>query len=259
MHWIYLSPHLDDAVLSCGGLIWEQTHAGEHVEIWTVCAGDPPAASFSPFARTLHARWRADESPAGLRRREDRAASRTLVASVRHFPVPDCIYRTAPGGARPLYASEEALFGPVDPKEAPLVEKLAEMLADVLPEGASPVSPLALGGHVDHRLTRAALERLGRPLWYYPDYPYLLDLPEWEPAAPGPEWEGCHVPISYQGLEAWQQAVAAYRSQLSTFWDDEGAMRAAVEAYWRRAGGLWLYYRADAGPPRPCEGVRMPG
>ena len=29
MRWIYLSPHFDDAVLSCGGLIWEQTHSGD--------------------------------------------------------------------------------------------------------------------------------------------------------------------------------------------------------------------------------------
>ena len=28
MRWIYLSPHLDDAVLSCGGLIFEQSRQG---------------------------------------------------------------------------------------------------------------------------------------------------------------------------------------------------------------------------------------
>jgi hypothetical protein len=35
MRWIYLSPHLDDAALSAGGLIYEQTQAGIQVEIWT--------------------------------------------------------------------------------------------------------------------------------------------------------------------------------------------------------------------------------
>jgi len=42
MHWIYLSPHLDDAVLSCGGIIWQQVQSGHQVEIWTICAADPP-------------------------------------------------------------------------------------------------------------------------------------------------------------------------------------------------------------------------
>jgi len=39
MRWIYLSPHFDDAVLSCGGLIFDQTCGGTAVEIWTVFAG----------------------------------------------------------------------------------------------------------------------------------------------------------------------------------------------------------------------------
>lgn len=41
MRWIYISPHLDDAVLSAGGLIYEQTRAGHEVEIWTFMCGFP--------------------------------------------------------------------------------------------------------------------------------------------------------------------------------------------------------------------------
>ena len=41
--WIFLSAHCDDAVLSAGGLVWELTRRGERAEIWTICAGDPPA------------------------------------------------------------------------------------------------------------------------------------------------------------------------------------------------------------------------
>src|SRR5512139_3118661 len=71
MHWIYLSPHLDDAALSCGGLIWEQVHAGDTVSVWTICAGDPPNGSLSPFAEALHARWQSGIEAAVLRREED--------------------------------------------------------------------------------------------------------------------------------------------------------------------------------------------
>jgi hypothetical protein len=55
--FIYLSPHLDDVTLSCGGLVWEQVQAGEQVEIWTICAGDPPPGALSPYAEELHHRW----------------------------------------------------------------------------------------------------------------------------------------------------------------------------------------------------------
>ncbi|MBN2499463.1 MAG: PIG-L family deacetylase, partial [Anaerolineales bacterium] len=54
---IYLSPHLDDVALSCGGLVWEQAQAGMAVEVWSVCAGDPPPGELSEYARSLHARW----------------------------------------------------------------------------------------------------------------------------------------------------------------------------------------------------------
>ena len=57
MRWIYISPHFDDAVLSCGGLIWEQTQKGNPVEIWTVCAGDAPPGPLSLLALDCHRQW----------------------------------------------------------------------------------------------------------------------------------------------------------------------------------------------------------
>ena len=56
MRWIYLSPHFDDAVLSCGGLIRAQSQEGLAVEIWTIFAGDPPPGPLSEFALKIHAR-----------------------------------------------------------------------------------------------------------------------------------------------------------------------------------------------------------
>jgi LmbE family N-acetylglucosaminyl deacetylase len=50
MRWIYLSPHFDDAVLSCGGLIFEQARQGIPIEIWTIFAGNPPPGPLSMFA-----------------------------------------------------------------------------------------------------------------------------------------------------------------------------------------------------------------
>ena len=41
MRWIYISPHLDDAVLSAGGLLYDQAQKGIPVEIWTVVCGYP--------------------------------------------------------------------------------------------------------------------------------------------------------------------------------------------------------------------------
>ena len=243
MRWIYLSPHLDDAAYSCGGLIWEQVQSGAQVEIWTICAGDPPREPFFPFAEELHQRWgTSGQAALTVRRAEDRAACARLGAVPHHFDLPDCIYRRQPGSDLPLVERSEDLFRGLNPVEQPLVDAWAQRLGQALEgEIAQVVSPLTLGGHMDHALTRAAAEKLGRRLWYYPDYPYAamhaVDVPAWL----GPGWEGLAQVISDQGLEAWQAAVAAYASQVSSFWPGTEAMRAAVAAYAQTQAGFRLW------------------
>ena len=55
---IYLSPHLDDAALSCGGGIAAQRAAGERVLVVTFCTGAPaPDMQFSDLAQEFHRKW----------------------------------------------------------------------------------------------------------------------------------------------------------------------------------------------------------
>jgi LmbE family N-acetylglucosaminyl deacetylase len=251
MHWIYLSPHLDDVVLSAGGLVWEQTSAGEKVEIWTVCAGDPPASPYTPFAQELHARWGTNGAQtSALRRAEDEAACHILGAQVRHSPIPDCIYRRMPESGEPVIHDRDDLFQAYSPGEKYLVADIAAWIRKALPDGARLVSPLALGGHVDHRLVREAAESLFTPLWFYADYPYAIDDPlnhsdlrhqidSYQPSFV----QG----ISPQALAAWQAAIAAYVSQVSTFWGSLDEMRGRIAAYHQEGGGavLWQTWQKD--------------
>src|SRR5512141_1171065 len=100
MRWIYLSPHLDDAALSAGGLIYEQTQAGVPVEIWTFMSGIPDLTEYSPFAQLLHFQWgfaNAEET-FRARREEDLSAAKILGAKNVHFDFWDCIYRRDKNG-----------------------------------------------------------------------------------------------------------------------------------------------------------------
>jgi LmbE family N-acetylglucosaminyl deacetylase len=242
MTWIYLSPHFDDIALSCGGLAWEQSQAGELVQGWTICAGETPPGPLSPFAAGLHARWNAGQNAPAERRAEDLRACRFMGAMPRHFDLPDCIYRRGLDQTTHLYASEQAIFGPLHAEEAGLVDRLAEDLAKWIPKKAVVVCPLTLGGHVDHRLTRAAVEKIDRQVWYYADYPYVLSRsPDLETLRQS-GWQSTLFTVSEAGLEAWIASVAAYTSQVSTFWPDESAMREALHEYWQSVGGgvrLW--------------------
>jgi LmbE family N-acetylglucosaminyl deacetylase len=232
---LYLSPHLDDAAYSAGALIFQQTRTGERVVVATVCAGEPPPEeALSPFARSLHARWQTPAEAVAVRRAEDRAALSLLGAEAVYLTLPDCIYRTDPATGKHLYASEESLFGPLGPAEAPLVQDLAGELRALLAvdEDVCVYAPLGIGRHVDHQLTRRAAEAIGLPLIYLEDYPYAArtdDADEWGGLARAlsPEW----VDIAEADLEAHVRAVAAYRSQLSTFWADEAALRESLRQF----------------------------
>jgi hypothetical protein len=68
MAHLFLSPHMDDAVLSCGGLIYQLTQAGEAVTVISVMAGDvPPDVAISPFIEEHFRRWKLWPDPPSVR------------------------------------------------------------------------------------------------------------------------------------------------------------------------------------------------
>jgi LmbE family N-acetylglucosaminyl deacetylase len=234
---VYLSSHLDDVVLSCGGRMWQQAQASERVLAVTIFAGAPaPSAPLSPFARELHTRWGYLADAATRRQEEDLAALALLGAEATHWPYFDCIYRQAPNG-RFLYASEEALWEEVAPAERCLIAELAGRLAALpLSRDSTVYAPLGVGRHVDHQIVRRAAEASGHALVYYEDYPYAKDRQAVRTALKEGQWQPELAPLSEKALEAKTAAIACYRSQLGTFWADGTEMAAAVRAFTKRAG-----------------------
>lgn len=241
MPWIYLSPHFDDVALSCGGLVWEQSQLSERVSIWTVCAGEPPSSDLSPFATELHERWKLGQNAPALRRMEDRTSTQLLGASGRYFSVPDCIYRRDPATGEFMYSSEAALNGALQPGDIKTIHTFQIELSQFLPSEANLVCPLGLGNHVDHQLTRRVAEGLALDLWYYADFPYLLEDKTHVKQLVGDGWVSQVFPISSKGLAAWMDSISAHASQISTFWENDLAMRQAVADYLDSNCGVSLW------------------
>ncbi len=245
---IYLSPHLDDVALSCGGQIFQQTRAGKRVLVVTITAGDPPAAAVSDYAQSLHNRWELVTDAVAVRRAEDDAANTILGADTLHWSLPDCIYRYHPTTGAALYLSDPDIFGDVHPAELSLVTALSEQMA-ALPAHQQLYAPLTIGHHVDHQLTRTAVERVFAPtaLAYYEDYPYAQQpnaLAELIPADHN-GWQSTVIPLEEAAIKAKIAAIAAFQSQFSTFFTDHADLEAQIRTFTTQTGGerIWQQRR----------------
>jgi LmbE family N-acetylglucosaminyl deacetylase len=243
MRWIYLSPHLDDAVLSAGGMIYEQTRSGIQVEIWTFMCGCPSVAEYSPFAKLLHAQWGFSSAGEAVRERrvEDRTAAAILGAETVHFDFLDCIYRRGPRGEW-LYSN---IAVPPHRDDAGLPALMAEDISARLEPDDVLVCQLSIGSHVDHVLVRQAAEHLGRSLVYTIDIPYFFHKRyELEQKTVGMK-ESVHS-VTEAGLRSWQEAVLAYKSQVPTLgdaFDNPEKVRESLQRYWSESGGI-RHFRA---------------
>lgn len=243
--WIFFSPHLDDIALSLGGLLWEQSLAGVGVSVWTICAGDPPSRELSSFAKSLHDRWEIGDKAMEARRREDIESCQVLGARHYHFNIPDCIYRLSPKTGNYLYDSEEDLWDQLKPDEKPLLKLLSQKITSMIGNKVNIVCPLTLGNHVDHLLTRYAIETAIKKipdnydwnLYYYADFPYVLKY-ELPLAIPG--LDQTFFTISKDAMIAWQESILKHRSQISTFWSDTEKMKTTIQNYYAQMGGIWL-------------------
>jgi LmbE family N-acetylglucosaminyl deacetylase len=240
MRWIYLSPHLDDAVLSAGGLIFDQTQVGIPVEIWTFMCGFPAPVDISPFAELLHSRWgfSSSDEAVSARREEDRMAAGIVGAQITHFDFLDCIYRRGANGEW-LYTE---IFQPPHEEDADLTKRIAETItARITPDDVL-VCQLSVGSHVDHVLMRQAAELVGRPLLYDIDVPYIFYKSE-EFVQKSAGMKETTYFITEAGLRSWQEAVLMYKSQLPTLGDAMDTTRNAQEsilAYWSEWKGIRL-------------------
>ncbi len=267
---VILSPHLDDAVLSLGGLIGREVAAGRRVEVVSCFTSGPPLDTIPPERRVF-----GDYS---MRRAEDDRAMALLGAHQRWLDLHERIWREPP------LPRTRSVFPTHVFRTPPRMDDFAELRAirtaigDIVDSGATLYAPLAIGHHVDHVevalaalrevLARGAFDRihfyedpyaLGRacrtqhfvarrrmwrpfaaPAWASPRVGALLRLvalaargptiDEYLPEAARLDWTCTPQAIAPADEERKLAAIAEYASQVRAF----GGM-ARVRAFVRRA------------------------
>ena len=241
MRHVYLSPHLDDGVMSCGGIIHQQASNGEQVQVITLFAGEYQGGAPSPFALVQHGYWGNPPRPMPLRRAEDAAALTLLGADVVQLDYLDAVYRAGPDGEW-LYADEEGLWktpSPADPLAADGGQGLANRLEAVIspPNQGLGYAPLGVGQHVDHQLVHAAartLQSRGYRMAFYEDFPYAMKPGATElamAAAGAEEWPVDTVSLAPESIVAKVSALSYYRSQMYVLFGGIEAMPNRVWAF----------------------------
>ncbi|HEX9038734.1 MAG TPA: PIG-L family deacetylase [Ktedonobacterales bacterium] len=234
---IYFQPHFDDAALSCGGAIKQESATGQRALVITVFGGLPPQDFVtSEFAASTHTSMalpanavRAVEA----RRAEDEAALGLLGADTLWLEYLDAIYRGSPA----YYQSNDALFGAVASGDTQLDEELGVLVATVAQRAplAALYAPLGAGHHVDHQLVCSAADRLAQRklnVKFYEDFPYVV-----RPGALEERQRELAIPMEYELAEISgqirdkEEAIALYRSQVPDLFGTEEAMRQKLREY----------------------------
>lgn len=180
--FLIISPHLDDAALSCGGLIKRLTGSGNPVTVATVYTSDAPKdLPISWLAHRNHEAWGVGAFPFESRKIEDVKAMRILGADYIHLDLLDAMYRRGQSGN--CYYLKNTVGVPVAvPDEENNLGLLSVKYQEIQNQFAGQtlriICPIALGGHVDHIIVRRAVEAFWNQneILYYEDYPYNARL-----------------------------------------------------------------------------------
>ena len=247
MEYIFISPHLDDISLSCGGIVHNLSKKQNDIQIWTIFAGDPPKGILPEFALSLHRRWNLTENIVQKRREEDINSCNILGAKAVHFSFPDCIYRDQKNG-KPLVQNEEDLYQDISKNQENIVEKIYEMLNSELDQTQILVAPLSIGNHIDHQIVRNAIDRLNfRNICFYADYPYNIKSSSENDIKILSKFKKINFNLDSDDINAWQKSVAAFKSQISTFWSSENHMINEIKKYALSGGDNNIWASFDYG------------
>jgi LmbE family N-acetylglucosaminyl deacetylase len=241
---LVLSPHLDDAVLSCGALLAELAPRCEItvLTLFTEATDGPHGRAARSFLRQC-----AHPDAATLfraRRAEDRAVVETLGARPEHLGLTDALFRrrevpralARAGRVVPELLHRYPTFrfdiarGRISRGDATMRAELAARIAARAGDADLLLCPLGVGRHVDHLVTRdLGLAWSGTVVWFS-DLPYALDH------APDPAFlrrEGLR-PWSFDGgADAKDALVRGYATQVDALFPS-GVVPRLAETYWTR-------------------------
>jgi LmbE family N-acetylglucosaminyl deacetylase len=238
---VILSPHLDDAALSCGGLLNFLTDRQASCLIISVYCGDPPSVRSKDGA--FRSNLRKGHASPTLRRREDVAAMRSAEADFVHLGFTDGIFRRSPLTDQFIYRQARERWSAPRVDDLGHVEELYLVLSRLcLNLGRILlVSPMAIGQHVDHTIVARVALRLaeqGLALLFFEDFPYVVNPQVGSGTQDDPAralgrlgQESVVRMVLPLDVKAKTSLIGNYKSQVPVLFEDEAGLSQAIQSH----------------------------
>lgn len=258
---VILSPHMDDAALSCGGLLNFLRDRQTSCLVISIYCGNPPAVKHKDGS--IRTRQRKGHVSPQLRRREDVAAMHAVDADFVHLGFPDGIYRRSPLTNQLIYRSAREKW------VAPRIDDLAHMeeLYLVLRRHCLDlgrillVSPMGIGQHVDHTIVARIALRLaerGLSLMFYEDFPYVVNQKIGKGTEDDPKLAlqrlgtdtGSRMVLRINA-EAKADLISHYHSQIPALFGDEKGVLEALHTCQYEGSPSEFYWKVPANSAKP--------
>ncbi len=240
MFFLFISPHMDDAIGSCGGTIAKLVNMGEQVEVFNLFSGEatPP---FSPAAIDLHRQWGSPKDVIRMRRAEDRDACTTLGVKVHFEDIPDSLYRLTQNG-KWMYGNDDDIFNKRHPEDDWLVTYFIQRIRIRLAhKNAKIYIPLGIGNHVDHLIAFEIGQLLKSDkytVWFYEDFPYASSIEAYHQRFEMLSgWHSHMVPLTRQNIQLKVRAFSYYLSQIPMLFQTDEGMKAKFVDFASKCGG----------------------
>lgn len=220
---IFLSPHFDDVVLSCGGTINLMKRKNIPSTVLTIFAGSPEG-NLSTLASWMHKEWKLPYEAIEYRNEENQNALSFLNSKDFSLNFKSSIYRKYSSTGEFLYALKENIFNGNWSDEKSLVKDIVIECQQLLVGMGDLflIAPLGAGNHIDHILTHIAATQLasklgGVRLVFYEDLPYAIkpnSLSISIDRLNSPLKTSIFTPLIKDDMLAKQKASNQYQSQL---------------------------------------------
>jgi len=250
---VILSPHLDDAALSCGGLL-HSLQGRVSTLVVSICCGSLRVLAADGGSKLAHRRGHV--SPR-TRRREDIAAMHSVNADFVHLSFADGIYRRSPLTGKLIYRNERERWVLPHIDDMAHIEELYLVLRRLCLDLGSILllSPMGIGHHVDHQIAAQVAVRLaaaGATLLFYEDFPYVADASIGRGDDDGPREALARLrltparhfalPVDVEGKMA---LLRHYATQLPALFGDDDGMHARIVGHRHGSVPSELYWRAQ--------------